>query len=394
MPFSMNKQTIDTAARLSAEHLDEIRASVDWQAMFAGLGLCKAEGKSKPHDFWAFSPFHEEKTPSFHMTRGALWYDFSIGEGGGPIELIQRLEGGNCYEAGRAILERGWAQASVELATLVAQERARTRRSARQAATPIEGASSPANDPIRQDLLQMCEYHPAIEARGISEATCDLLGIGYLPQGRSPLMGRIVCQVADARVEARRSYRAERCLRTGKSEGERTRVILSHLGRAVADDAEPKYLFYAGFHKSAELYGQELIWLHEDAAKQISETGSILLTEGPFDVAKAVEAGLRNVVGSFGASLSEAQVAALAMMAGQHGADTILIAFDRDKAGRAGAAKAAALIEQAGLKARIFDWDAQVARSREGPVRIPGSVRDLAEFSTEQLSWLRQRRLL
>lgn len=98
----MNKQNPDIA-RLCAENLDEIRASVDWQALFAGLGLRKAEQKSKPSDWWAFSPFHDEKTPSFHMAAGGVWYDFSIGEGGGPIELVQRLEGGNCYEAGRSI---------------------------------------------------------------------------------------------------------------------------------------------------------------------------------------------------------------------------------------------------------------------------------------------------
>jgi hypothetical protein len=61
----MNKLAPDTV-RLTPEHLDEIRASVDWQAMFVGLGLRKAEGKSKPNDWWAFSPFHEEKTPGFH----------------------------------------------------------------------------------------------------------------------------------------------------------------------------------------------------------------------------------------------------------------------------------------------------------------------------------------
>ena len=85
--------------QLGPENLDEIRASIAWQSMFTGLGLKKAEQKSKPNDWWAFSPFHEEKTPSFHMAAGGIWYDFSIREGGGPIELVQRLEGGNCYEA-------------------------------------------------------------------------------------------------------------------------------------------------------------------------------------------------------------------------------------------------------------------------------------------------------
>ncbi len=192
-------------------------------------------------------------------------------------------------------------------------------------------------------------YHPAIEARGISEDTCELLGIGYLPQGRSPLKGRIVFQVADARAV--------------NTKGDPpSRVILSHLGRAASDDTDPKYLFYQGFHKSAELYGQELLWLHEDAADQAQTHGGILLTEGPFDVAKAAEAGFRNVVGAFGAALSTTQAGKLANLARHLGVDTIRIAFDRDEAGQSGALKAAALIEQAGLKAQVFDWDASVAR--------------------------------
>lgn len=122
----------------------------------------------------------------------------------------------------------------------------------------------------------MCDTHPRLVERGISEETCAALGIGYLAHGRSPLKGRIVFQVADARE-------------THKSDGQKVRVILSHVGRATTEDADAKYLFYPGFHKSAELYGQEIPWLHEDAFEQIQETGFIVLPEGPFDVAKAAK---------------------------------------------------------------------------------------------------------
>jgi hypothetical protein len=312
------------------------------------------------------------------MTKGALWYDFSIGEGGGPIELVQRLEGGNCYETGRSILERGWAHASIDLGQPVTTTRDKVRRGVTRAVTAKTDSKNLSNEPIRQDLLQMCEYHPAIKARGVSEETCELLGIGYLPQGRSPLKSRIVFQVADARA-------------VDPNDETRTRVILSHLGRAVSDNADPKYLFYSGFLKSAELCGQEIPWLHEDAAEQAQAHGGILLTEGPFDVACAVEAGFRNVVGAFGAALSATQTAKLADLARHLGTDTIRIVFDRDEAGQTGALKAAALIEQAGLKAQIFDWNATVARNSKGDVFIPPDVQDLAEFSTEQLQWLRTR---
>ena len=375
----MNKRTTDTV-RLTPENLDEIRASIDWQALFAGLGLRKAEQKSKPHDWWAFSPFHDEKTPSFHMAAGGIWYDFSIGEGGGPIELVQRLEGGNCYEAGRLILERGWAHASVDLSEPVTAHRDTVRQGVNKTVSAAIDSELPANEVIRQNLLTMCEYHPWLAARGISEETCELLGIGYLPQGRSPLKGRVVFQVADARS-------------TSKNPNTPNRVILSHLGRAPTDDIDPKYLFYPGFRKTDELYAQEIISLHEDAAKQIKETGAIVLTEGPFDVAKAVEAGLRNVVASFGASLSKQQAKKLKLMADTFGAKQIRVVFDRDDAGRQGAGKAADALRQVGLEPVIFDWDSPIARSSRGAVHIPAGTDDLADFSTEQLIWLRAKNL-
>lgn len=368
--------------RLAPEHLDEIRASVDWQRLFDGMGLRKAERKSKPNDWWAFSPFHDEKTPSFHMGPGGIWYDFSTGEGGGPIELVQQLQHCNCFEAGRFIIENGWADARIEVSAARSSSRKIQRRVQDTVAISEENpdfSTVPGNEPIHQDLLPMCTGHEMLETRGISDGTRDLLGIGYLPQGRSPLKGRIVFQVADARQ--------------GKS-GNLDRVILSHIGRAVSETQNPKYLFYEGFHKSAELYGQELIWLHEDAETQIRDTGHIVLSEGPFDVAKAVEAGFRNVVGSLGATLSETQARKLKGMAEHFGISRILIAYDRDDAGKVGAEKAAIRLQDVGLTPAVFDWESPIGQTRDGPAHIPSNIHDLGDLTPTQLQWLRGKGLL
>lgn len=371
----MNKLNTDII-RLEAEDLDQIRASVDWQALFAGLGLRKSEQKSKPNDWWAFSPFHGEKTSSFHMAPGGVWYDFSIGEGGGPIELVQRLHGGNCFEAGRYICERGWAQ----LDTIQPSAPMHRQTLVKQGVAETVAAIDRQNDPIRQDLIKMCAYHPWLEHRGISEAVCDLLGIGYLPQGRSPLKGRLVFQIADARFdEDKQAFK---------------RVIISHIGRAIDDDTDPKYLFYKGFHKSSELYGQELIWLDHDVAAQARTTGHLILTEGPMDVAKAFEAGIRNVVGSLGANLSETQCQKLRAMADHLGIHRVLVLFDRDKAGQSGAGKAADALKKAGLDPVLFDWSRPIAKQNNQTIQIPPEVQDLGDFSKKQLIWLRARSLI
>ena len=305
------------------------------------------------------------------------------------IELVQELKSLNCYEAGRFILDQGWTDADIQPSqaaslggseSAASSQRTVTGRNRRRTSNDRPSQkSAPSNPVIRQDLIPLTSHHEILDDRGISVETCELLGIGYLAQGRSMLRERIIFQIADAR---------------SNSDGEEERVILSHIGRAVKEEQEPKYLFYEGFHKSVELYGQEIIKLHEDAREQAKELGYLLVTEGPFDVAKAFEAGLRNVVGTLGSSLSEHQADKLKSMADDLAIDQILLAYDRDDAGRLGAEKAVELLESKGLKVRSFDWEAPLGRTKEGPVSIPTQINDLSDLSVEQIQWLRGRKLL
>ncbi|MEL6688319.1 MAG: toprim domain-containing protein, partial [Pseudomonadota bacterium] len=236
------------------------------------------------------------------------------------------------------------------------------------------------NDPIRQNLLPMCTYHDYLVQRGLSEETCRALGIGYLPQGRSPLRGRMIFQIRDERLNEKTS--------------ERETVTLSHMGRAIDGKTKPKYLFYEGFHKSAELYAQDIIWRDPKAKQQIADTGYLVLTEGPFDVAKAYESGLRNVVASFGANLSNRQAELLESICHQRGASSILVAYDRDKSGRDGIEKARAKLESLGVPTHVFDWDIRLSINDGRRVSIPRSIGDIADFSVDQLKWLRRKRLI
>jgi hypothetical protein len=99
-------------AFINNEMLREIRGNTDWREVFYALGLEQDPRKSKEDDFWALSPLSDEETASFHINAHG-WYCHSTGQGGGNIELIQkvmhRLTGiaMNCFEAGRWLLERG-----------------------------------------------------------------------------------------------------------------------------------------------------------------------------------------------------------------------------------------------------------------------------------------------
>lgn len=238
------------------------------------------------------------------------------------------------------------------------------------------------NPPIRQNLLPLLTLqgeHPEFVRRGISKETCEYLGCGFLEQSRSPLTGRIVFQIRGLRVRRNDSL---------------CPVILSHIGRATTPDQverDGKWHVYAGFNKSRELYNLDCAVLDDASEEQIRAGGQVLLVEGPFDVAKLVEAGIKNVVASLGSQLSPRQGELLVFMLRRlrMSAPRVLVFYDRDEAGQEGGAKAVELLQGLGVAAEAFGWEQTFASARRPLIRIPDTVKDPGDLSVEQLRWLR-----
>lgn len=366
------QQMVDRAKFLTNDALREIRNRTDWRALFVVLGIEKDERRSKDHDWWGCSPLAEERTPSFHMNdRG--WHCFSTNEGGGPIELVQavlrrRGEVLSCYDAGRWLVEHGVCSGT----TLPHPP----------AVAPRSEKGKAENLPIRQDLmprLTLQGEHPEFIRRGIGRETCAYLGCGYLETAKSPLAGRLVFQVRGVQ----------------ETEGSDLEpVILTHMGRATTAEqeaADGKWWLYGGFTKTLELYNLDKLLLDPGAAKQTQDRGFVVITEGAFDVAKLIEAGIRNTVATFGAHLAETQLARLDLIGRHLGVRKVLLAYDRDRAGRDGDGRARELLQQAGFEVAGFDWNMTFPSPRRGEVRIPPDITDVGKFSVEQLQWLRGR---
>ena len=367
-----------TFPRLIAEHLTSIRQNTNWRQLFEALQLPRDSKKSKDHDWWAKSPFRpDEQNSSFHMNaRG--WYCHSSGQGGGPIELIQRLHPGmHCFDAGRWLLDRG-------VSRIV--ENAREDLQSLEAKVGAEVQCPPENLPIRQDLRsQLSASHRICSARGIPPETFRELGAGYLDRpprkkGRpDPLNHRIVFQIRGVKEN---------------EAGELCPVVLGHMGRATTDDQvdrDGKWWTYAGFTKSLELYNLDHAILDGEAVEQTKISKQVLVVEGPLDVARLYAAGIRNVVATFGASLSVGQLRRLDLIMRVTGVDRFTFFYDRDLAGREGAEQARDAISNLGLdiQAGVFDWDRVWRSNVRGDIGIPSSINDPAQFSLGQLQWLR-----
>jgi len=334
------------------------------------------------------------------------WYCFSTSQGGGAVELVQHLYPAmNSFDVGRWLLERGISSISGETRSHVSHALvgsacpppapspvAHELASLSGGDVQVEPAKeSKENEPIRQDLRpSMDPHHPLFAERGISVEILRELGAGLWQRKRpkkgdapDPLNGRLVFQI--------------RGLRNAPN-GTLTSVILSHMGRAVTPEQEAqggKWCFFHGFRKSLELYNIDLAVLDPEAREQAQSFGHVIVVEGCFDAAKLFCAGIKNVVATFGSHLSREQIPRFELLASQLEIRRILVWYDRDQDGNAphglGAQNAVSLLEEYGFEASAFDWNYGFRSKKRGDVRIPESITDPAEFTVEQVRWLREK---
>lgn len=376
----MARRFIDVSA------LDTLRRNADWNAVCAALGIKPDPKRSKPEDWWARSPFSEDATPSFHIKpNDGVWYCFSTRQGGGVIELVQRIYELNCFEAGEWLIDHGCAPEPVDVSIEEKKKPApapmRSQTSAVRAACGARADGASINPPIRQSLLPaLSEHgtHPEFVRRGISEKTCHYLGCGYLASGRSKLKERVVFQVRGVQETAAGLEPA----------------ILTHIGRATTEEqieTQGKWLNYGGFRKNAALYNIDKLLFDPFALDQVRRTGQVLVVEGPFDVAKLVEAGVTNVVATMGAYLDEAALPLIDRIRSHANEPEFLIWYDRDTAGRKGHEQAIALLDGRDCAAATFDWEARFGAEK---IAIPESITDPCAMNVTQLRWLRAKGLI
>lgn len=352
--------------------LFQISQNADWKKVFLALGLERDPKKSKDHDWWCRSPLSDEQTASFHLNSKG-WYCHSTRQGGGVVQLVQavmklRGEPITCYEAGQWLLDEGCSHFNESSPTPKTQSRI-------EAKEPSPSSEKKKNSQVLSLLPYLRKEHPEFERRGISKATLDYLGAGYLPFGKGAMDKRLVFQIRGVEQD---------------SNGNLKPIILSHLGRATTQhqqETNGKWWHYAAFHKSLELYNIDKVLLDEKARAQAKESSQIILVEGCFDVAKLVESGIKNTVATFGACLYESQLPRLQFLADELGIKQFTVWYDRDKAGIEGQKAALELLKASGFEGKGFDWSLRFGSilGQKDETAFTPSVKDACDFTKEQL---------
>ena len=275
-------------------------------------------------------PFHDEKTPSFHVYPDH-YHCFGCGAHGTVLGFLMEREG------------LAFPEAVEELAGLLGLE------------VPRESGRAPRADPAAFDVLAAADKcyrkwlreHPEgpaaidyLRGRGISDEIVRDFGIGLAPSGWRALKTEL------------QAFGEERLLAAGLLAGDagktydrfRHRIVfpirdrrgrvIGFGGRVYAEDAgsgEPKYLNSPEtdvFKKGRELYG-----LYE--ARRGGRLESAVLVEGYMDVVALAQHGVANAVATLGTAVGEAHFDSLYRFVNR-----VVCCFDGDDAGARAATRA------------------------------------------------------
>ncbi|MGO1738783.1 MAG: DNA primase, partial [Actinomycetaceae bacterium] len=304
-------------------------------------------------------PFHDERTPSFHVRpQIGVWHCFGCGEGGDVVSFVQRIENLSFAEAVELLAER----VGVELRREDGEGRSRQsspgepgRRQrlveANRLATEYftEQLASPGAAPARAFLAERgfdsraaahfgLGFAPEgwdhllrhLRGRGITEA--ELVGAGLVSQGQRGVYdrfrGRLIWPIRST---------------TGEPLGFGARKLLE-------SDQGPKYLNTPEtqlYRKSHVLYGIDL------ARKEIAKQRRVVVVEGYTDVMAAHLAGVTTAVATCGTAFGADHVrivrrllgdvgdaATGVMAAGTARGGEVVFTFDGDAAGQKAAIRA------------------------------------------------------
>jgi len=289
-------------------------------------------------------PFHDERSPSFHVTPSkGLYHCFGCQAGGDAFTFLIEVEGLSFAEAVEKLAARsGVTVRYQEGGPALDRDRGQRTRlvAANQAALEFyrEQMSSGAGEQARAILSE----------RGFDEQSLVDFEVGYAPAGWHPLgdhlRGRGI--PADDMLAAGLVTQGQR----GTYDRFRNRIVwpihelsgdVVGFGARRIDDTEdsPKYLNTPEtplYKKSHVLYGLDR------ARRSIAKSQQVVVVEGYTDVMAAHLAGVDNAVATCGTAFGDGHVTILRrlLMDDETGQGQVVFTFDSDEAGRKAALRA------------------------------------------------------
>ena len=331
----------------SDELIEEIRSKNDIVDVISGYVRLQKKGSS----YFGLCPFHNEKSPSFSVSRQKqMYYCFGCGAGGNVFTFLMEYENYSFLEALKFLADR----AGVDLPEMEYSKEAKERADLKAVLLEINKLAAQYFYVQLKNKQGEAAYR-YLKNRALDDEIIKAFGLGYSNKYSDDLY----------RYLKSKGYKDDVISKAGlKSFDEKkgvydkfwNRVMFPIMdvnnrvigfGGRVMGDAKPKYLNSPEtpvFDKSRNLYGLN--------RARTSRKSYFLLCEGYMDVISLHQAGFQNAVASLGTSLTPGHASLIKRYVNE-----VYLTYDSDEAGTKAALRALPILKEVGITARIIRMD-------------------------------------
>ena len=328
----------------SEDLVEEIRLKNDIVDVISGYVKLQKKGSS----YFGLCPFHNEKSPSFSVSRSKqMYYCFGCGAGGNVFTFIMEYENYTFVEALRLLAQR----AGVELPEMEYSKEAKEKADLRSTLLEINKlAAKYFYAQLKSQQGSVAKSY--LTKRGLSEETITAFGLGYSNKYSDDLyrylktkgyQDSILAKAGLISIDEKNGVYDKFWNRVMFPIMDVNNRVIGFGGR-VMGDAKPKYLNSPEtevFDKSRNLYGLN--------RARTSRKSYFLICEGYMDVIALHQAGFTNAIASLGTALTTGHASLIKRYVNE-----VYLTYDSDEAGTKAALRAIPILREAGISAKII----------------------------------------
>ncbi|MCM1125341.1 MAG: DNA primase [Lachnospiraceae bacterium] len=329
------------------ELIEEVRAGNDIVDVVSGYVRIQKKGSS----YFGLCPFHNEKSPSFSVSRSKqMFYCFGCGAGGNVFTFIMQYENYSFQEAVKLLADR----AGVNLPEVEYGEEVKRRESQKMRLLEV---NKEAAKYFYYQLRAKCGQagYQYLKNRQLSDETIKKFGLGYANVTSDDLVrylkskgydDQLITDAGLGSFDEKHGMHDKFWNRVMFPIQDANHRVIGFGGR-VMGDAKPKYLNSPEtliFDKSRNLYGLNFA--------RTARAGNMILCEGYMDVIAMHQAGFSQAAASLGTSFTAGQANLLRRYVGE-----VILAYDSDGAGVSAALRAIGMLKEAGLTGKVLNLE-------------------------------------
>ncbi|MEG2145437.1 MAG: DNA primase [Lachnospiraceae bacterium] len=328
----------------SEDIVEEVRIKNDIVDVISGYVKLQKKGSS----YFGLCPFHNEKSPSFSVSKGKqMYYCFGCGAGGNVFTFIMEYENFSFAEALKMLADR----VGMELPEIEYSKEAKAKSDLRATVLELNKLAA------KYFYIQLKQEQGSaaltyLRNRELSEETITQFGLGYANKYSDDLY-----KFLKSKGYKDDMIRQAGLINVNEKDGVydkfwnrvmfpimdvNNRVI--GFGGRVMGDGNPKYLNSPEtivFDKSRNLYGLN--------RARTSRKSYVIICEGYMDVIALHQAGFVNAVASLGTSLTSGHASLIKRYVNE-----VYLTYDSDEAGTKAALRAVPILKAAGVMTKVI----------------------------------------